>query len=282
MHPMISNLTPIANESEACRFVSDFIYARSRIRLQEGKDALIRARLGKRIRSLGFDGLPAYCNYLRASDCEREFTFVVDALTTNFTNFLREESHFKFLVDQALPNLLANGRKKFRVWSAACASGEEPYSIAFYLLERYPLAAGWDWRITASDLSTKALEKAQLGLYDAERVKSIPADWLRRYFQRGVGAWTGAYRVKRPVKDQVEFRNINLIEPYQHVERFEVIFCRNVMIYFDRPTQEELVNQLCHFLTPGGYLIVGHSEGLHGLRVPLRCLRPSVFQVTSN
>jgi chemotaxis protein methyltransferase CheR len=203
---------------------------------------------------------------------------VIDALTTNFTNFLREEDHFKFLVEQALPAILPKGAKKFRLWSAASSSGEEPYTIGIYLSEYYPTAQGWDWSIVASDISTKVLEKARLGIYPQERLEAIPRDWLHKYFQKGVGQWDGSCRVKPCITERVGFRQINLIEPYNHPHSFEIIFCRNVLIYFDRPTQEQLVRQLCNFLVPDGYLLIGHSESLNGLKLPLRCLRPSIYQ----
>ncbi len=268
----------ISSDAEACEYIITLIYERCRIKLHEGKEALIRARLGKRMRHFGFNSLASYCDYLRNQAGDEEFTRVVDALTTNYTNFLREEEHFHFLVETALPAVLSPGQKKIRIWSAASSSGEEPYTIAFYLAERFSPAQGWDWRITASDISTKVLEKARLGVYAADRVASIPAEWLRKYFQRGTGRWDGHYRVKSCLSERITFRQINLIEPCSHPEPFHVIFCRNVMIYFDRQTQERLVRQLCQFLAPGGYLLIGHSESLNGLDVPLRCLRPSIYQ----
>jgi chemotaxis protein methyltransferase CheR len=233
------------------------------------------------MRHLGFAGLPEYCDFLRTRRDEDEFTKVVDALTTNFTNFLREEEHFKFLVGEALPSVVPQGRNKFHVWSAACSTGEEPYTIGFYLSEHYPLASGWDWRVTGSDISTKVLGRAESALYAENRVNTVSREWLRKFFQKGNGQWDGYYRVKRCVTERVAFRQINLIEDYAHAQPFEIIFCRNVMIYFDRPTQEQLVNKLCRFLKPNGYLFIGHSESLNGLNVPLRCLRPSVYQRSS-
>ena len=267
-----------AGETEAFNYIIELIYERCRIRLHQGKEALIKARLGKRMRHHGFTELSEYCDFLRTRADEDEFTLVVDSLTTNFTNFMREEGHFKFLIEHALPSLLPPGKKKFRVWSAASSSGEEPYTIAMYLAEHFPLAQNWDWRVTGSDISTKVLAMAERAVYSDERVSTIPPDWLRKYFQIGVGKWAGHYRVKSTLGERVHFRQINLIESYQHREPFELIFCRNVMIYFDRPTQEQLVNRLCQFLLPGGHLLIGHSESLSGLNVPLRCVRPSVYQ----
>jgi chemotaxis protein methyltransferase CheR len=265
-------------ETEAYQYIINLIYDRCRIKLHDGKEQLIRARLGKRMRHHGIDNLVDYCDYLQTQADEDEFTLVVDALTTNFTNFLREEDHFRFMVQQGIPGVLRPDQKSFNIWSAASSSGEEPYTIAMYLAEHFPTAKRWDWRITGSDISTKVLAAAQRAVYAQERVQTIPNEWLRRYFQKGIGQWEGYFRVKSELTERVSFRQINLIESYQHPKPFELVFCRNVMIYFDRPTQEQLVNRLCHFLVPGGYLLIGHSESLTSLNVPLKCVRPSVYQ----
>jgi chemotaxis protein methyltransferase CheR len=271
-------MSAVTTETEAYRYIMALVYERCRIRLHDGKEALIRARLGKLLRRHSLVSLPEYCDYLRNRADEREFTRVVDALTTNFTHFLREADHFQFVVEQALPSLLSQRQKHFNIWSAASSSGEEAYSLAFYLSESYPPVAGWDWRILASDISTRVLEQARRGIYPADRVRAVPPEWLRRYFQQGVDDWAGLYRVKRSVAERVLFRQINLIGHFAHPQSFETILCRNVMIYFDRATQEQLVEKLCGFLVPGGYLIIGHSESLNGLRIPLKCLRPSIYR----
>lgn len=271
-------MSTATEDREEIEFVIAFIYERSRIRLHDGKEALIRARLGKRMRLLGIPTLREYCQFIRSPAGQDEVQSAIDALTTNYTHFLREESHFEFLVKTALPALLAKGQRRFNVWSAACATGEEPYTIGMYLAEHFPLAEGWDWRLIASDLSTKALATAQQGIYSEERIRHVPDAWMRRHFQRGHGRWEGHYRVKPSLAGRITFRQVNLLEPYQHNEPFEVIFCRNVMIYFDRPTQEQLVTRMARFLVPRGYLLIGHSESLNGLDVPVRCLRPSIYQ----
>jgi chemotaxis protein methyltransferase CheR len=266
------------NEAEALNYVIDLVYDRCRIRLNEGKQHLIKARLGKRMRLHGLETLPKYCDFLQRDAGETELTEVVNCLTTNFTTFLREPDHFKFLTGEALPSLLPKGQQRFNIWSAACSSGEEPYSIAFYLSEFYPLAARWDWRILATDISTKALDKGRHAVYSADRLETLPSEWIRRYFQRGRNGAEGLYRVKPQLQERVTFRQLNLLGQYNFAESFAVIFCRNVMIYFDRPTQQQLVQRLAQFLAPQGYLLVGHSESLLGLNIPLRCLRPSVYQ----
>jgi chemotaxis protein methyltransferase CheR len=268
------------SEARACQYIIDLIYQRSGIRLHEGKEALIRARLGKRVRHLGLADLSQYCDYLQTSGTDEEFVRVVDALTTNFTSFLREEAHFKYLVDEALPSLAPSTGAKIRIWSAASSSGEEPYSIAFYLAEYFPTNRGWDWHITASDLSVRVLETARLGIYSEDRLAGLPKEWLRRYLQIGAGKWAGNYRIKKCISERVEFSQINLIDSYSHAHPFQVIFCRNVMIYFDRPTQQRLVQHLARFLVPKGILLIGHSESLNGLDVPLHCLGPSIYRRT--
>ena len=265
------------DEASDYDFIINLIYERSRIRLHDGKQQLIRARLGKRMRHHGFETLGQYCAYLRRTGDEDEITHMVDALSTNYTQFLREKDHFDFLVGTALPKLVGN-RKKFNIWSAPCATGEEAYSIAFYLSEHFPIASGWDWKIHATDVSTKALNVAQKGVYQEERLASLPPDWWRKYFQKGQGDFEGCYRVKQPLMERIQFKNVNLLGNYCMTEQFEVIFCRNMMIYFDRPTQEQLVQRLSQFLVPNGYLLIGHSESLNGLNIGLRCLKPSIYQ----
>jgi len=265
------------DESAAYDFIIALIYERCRVRLHDGKQELIRARLGKRMRHHGFQTLSEYCDFLRHKADEGEFTLVVDALTTNFTSFLREPDHFESMVHDALPAAL-EGRKRFTVWSAACSSGEEPYSIAFYLFEHFPPTAGWDWRILATDVSTKALGKAQQAIYGENQIASIPPVWQRRYFQRGLGPREGQYRIKPHVTERVTLRQINLLSDYSFDEAFPVIFCRNVMIYFDRSTQQQLIDRLARQLSPQGYMFVGHSESLAGIHSSLRSLRPSIYQ----
>jgi chemotaxis protein methyltransferase CheR len=269
----------ISEDQKAIEFVIALIYERAHIRLQPCKESLIRARLGKRQRALGLSTLPEYCHYLETSGDEAELTHAVDALTTNFTNFLREEDHFRFLTQKALPELLGGSRQPIRVWSSACATGEEPFSIAFYLEDAYPALAGWDWRVLATDISTKALAKAKQGIYAENRLTAIPAVWQRKYFRRGSGTAEGLYQVKSHLRERITFSQQNLLGHLPFQEKFQVIFCRNVMIYFDRDTQQALIQQLCRFLAPRGFLLTGHSESLTGLSVPLRCLRPSYYQL---
>ncbi len=275
-------MAAISDETSALEYIVTEIYNYCRIRLHDGKASLIKARLVKRMRATGYETITGYVDFLASKASPEEWTQVVDALTTNFTNFLREEDHFAFIVQGVLPELLSAGQKRFNIWSAASSTGEEPYTIGFYLNEHYPLSSGWDWRIVASDLSTKALATAKQAIYAQERINTVPPEWQRRYFQLGQGEWEGHYRIKPIITERVTFRKINLIDVYEHEAPYEIIFCRNVMIYFDRPTQEALVQRLCRFLRPGGYLLIGHSESLTGLKLPLRCIKPSIYQHTTS
>lgn len=269
---------PITHERDAYDFIVRLVYDRCRIRLHDGKEALITARLRKRMRHHQIESLAEFCEFLRSRADESELTLVIDALTTNYTHFLRESDHFQFIVDSALPALLGDSRRSFRIWSAACSTGEEPYTLAMFLHQSYPPDRGWDWQILASDISTRVLAEARRAVYPEDRLRDIPSDWLHRFFQKGTGSWADFLRVKKVLSDRVAFSQINLTGAFHHSRRFELILCRNVMIYFDRTTQQDLTQRLCQSLVPHGFLIVGHSESLHGLDLPLRCLRPSIYQ----
>jgi chemotaxis protein methyltransferase CheR len=265
-------------EKEACRYISQIILDRCGIQIPPSKEALIMSRLGKRMRHHGLPSLPAYCEFLRDHDDGAELTRVVDELTTHFTSFLREEEHFQFMIEEALPAAVKRSGGRFLVWSAASSSGEEAYTIGMYLAEYTEANAGVEWQVCASDVSGKVLEQARQGVYAEERLRSLPRPWLRKYFQKGVGIWQGQFRVKRSLAERVLFRQINLIEEYTHEQPFDLIFLRNVLMYLDPGAQAQLVNRVCRFLAPRGHLLIGHSENLNGLDVPLHSLRPSIYQ----
>ncbi|MDD2763110.1 MAG: protein-glutamate O-methyltransferase CheR [Opitutaceae bacterium] len=265
-------------------FIRHLVYERSRIDLGPDKRELVSARLGKRVRATRFASIADYCLFLRSEAPEDEVANLIDAVSTNHTYFFRESSHFDFLRTVALPDLAGRRRQTYwpqlRLWSAACSSGEEPYSLAIVLAEALPaLAADWSWRIEATDISRRVLAQAQAAIYDEKAVSRMPPDIIQRYFQRGYGPQEGNYRAKRFLQERVFFAQLNLVgDALPFSEPFQVIFCRNVMIYFDRPTQEELVHRLARQLVPGGYLFVGHSESLTGVRHPLQSVHPAVYR----
>jgi chemotaxis protein methyltransferase CheR len=265
-------------------FIRTLVYQHSRINLGPNKRELVAARLGKRIRATPYPSIEAYCRSLRAGDPTEEVANIVDAISTNHTYFFRENAHFEFLRTQALPELAARRRAErwpaLRLWSAACSSGEEPYTMAIVVAEALPaLAPEWPWRIDATDISHRVLNQARAGIYPDETVSRVPGPLARKYFLQGFGPQAGKRRVKPEVQEQVVFSHLNLVDgDLPFAERFQVIFCRNVMIYFDRPTQERLVERLTAQLHPGGFLLVGHSESLTGIRHTLQPVIPAVYR----
>jgi chemotaxis protein methyltransferase CheR len=251
-------------------------YEKFGLDLRNGKETLVSARLGKKIRELNFRSFQEYYHHVLEDRTGEALIALIDALTTNHTSFFREPAHFEFLRQTILPGL--RERDRIAIWSAACSTGEEPYSIAFGLLEELGEAALAKIRILATDISTRVLANAQRGAYPTERFDGIPAHQLRRYLLRGEQRFKDWYRVKPEVRAVVEFRRLNLVERFSHLGPFPVIFCRNVMIYFDKPTQQDLVKRLAGCLEPGGYLLIGHAESLNGVDHPLRYVRPAIYR----
>lgn len=260
--------------------LSRLVYEKSGINLHEGKQELVRARLSKRLRETGLNTFQAYYDFVLREDTGQELVALLDSISTNLTSFFREPAHFDYLRQEILPQMAERqglGSRRLWVWCAGCSSGEEPYTIALCLLEGLPSLIGWDVKIVATDISTRTLETAQAGIYKAERVSTVPRELLSRYFQRGVKEWAGHYRVKPSVRRLVDFRRANLLEGPPVAGQFEVIFCRNVMIYFDASTQERVIGIFRNHLLPGGILFIGHSESLARVKHNLRYLKPAVY-----
>jgi chemotaxis protein methyltransferase CheR len=262
-------------------FIRTLVYEHSRINLSADKRELVAARLGKRLRATQLTDIREYCQLLQGRGAGEELSHLIDAISTNHTFFFRENAHFDFVRTHIVPEMQARQRlerwSRFYAWSAASSSGEEPYSLAITLAEA--LAAGWSWQIEATDISHRILAKARAAIYRSDVVERLPRATILKYFQRGVGPQEGNYRVKSSLTSAVRYHQLNLLEgepPF--AEPFHVIFCRNVMIYFDRPTQEELVARLTRRLVPGGYLLVGHSESLTGIKHTLQLVQPAVYR----
>lgn len=243
--------------------------------LRPGKEELVNARLGKRIRAMNLNSFEEYYQSVLEDRSGERLADFVDALATNHTSFFREAVHFDFLRKIYAP--FARSREPFRVWSSACSTGEEPYTIAVTLLEECGTLAT-NARIVASDISRKALNIAQRAIYPEQRVKELPQECLRKYLLYGTGEWNGSYRFKPQVRGMIEFRRQNLMEDFTSLGQFRVIFCRNVMIYFDKATQERLVQRMASLLEPGGYLFIGHAESLMGVTHPLKYVKPAIYQ----
>jgi chemotaxis protein methyltransferase CheR len=262
--------------------IRSLVYEQCGINLHEGKKELVKARLNKRLKQGNFNSFADYYHYVTTDEGVSELVTMIDSLSTNLTSFFREDSHFQKL-REIVPNMIGttnNGRRvsKLRLWSAGCSTGEEPYSIAIVLSEIINGNNRVDMKILATDISTKVLQTAVNSIYPKERIKNIPAHLLKKYFQIGQKDWRGHYRVKKDLRDIVKFKRFNLMEPQPLNEIFDVIFCRNVMIYFDKATQNNLVNRFYNCLKQGAYLFVGHSESLTGLTHRFRYIEPSIYR----
>ena len=262
---------------------SRLVYEQCGINLHDGKKALLQARLNKRLRITGIGSYKEYFQFITSGKNPGEFVNFLDSISTNLTYFFREAQHFDFLDKVAMPALLEGKRKerstRIRIWSAGCSTGEEPYSLAMCILAHLQDGAKWDFRILATDISTRVLEMANRGVYSEEKVKKVPPALRQVYFQKvGLREAASDFQIAAEVKRLITFHRLNLKEPYPFKGPFDFIFCRNVMIYFDKKTQEELVNKMSGFLGPGGYFCVGHSESLTGLAHKLSYVQPAIYR----
>jgi len=254
--------------------ITDVLHEHAGIRMREGKEGLVRARLTKRLRKLGLADFDAYLNYIEKDPTRREFAEMIDALTTNKTSFLREASHFDYLRDAVFPTLAG----PVRIWSAGCSSGEEPYTLAMLCNEAFADIATRDVRILATDISHRVLAHAKAGVYPAENMSDVPAAWLQKYWTRTQDPQgRAAFEAGKPLRRLVHFAKLNLMERWPMQGPFDAILCRNVMIYFDKATQQQLIERYWQLLRPGGHLFVGHSESLTGLVHKFRYVQPAVY-----
>jgi chemotaxis protein methyltransferase CheR len=243
------------------------------ISLSDQKKALVVGRLASRLRHYGLDSYGRYFELLQDRSRPDELQIAVDLLTTNETHFFREPKHFDFLRDKILPRHPAG--RMFRAWSAASSSGEEPYSIAMTLAESLGEAP---WEVVASDLSSRMLARAETGHYAMTRAKTIPRSHLSKYCLKGVGPQAGTFLVDPGLRSRVRFMQVNLVGPLPRLREFDLIFLRNVMIYFDAPTKRDVVARLIPHLARGGHIVVGHSESLNGVSDALKSLQPSIYR----
>jgi chemotaxis protein methyltransferase CheR len=254
-------------------------YQKAGIFLREGKAALVQARLGKRLRELGLESEREYLELLHADgDGDDEVVLFLDAISTNFTKFFREPDHFDTLLE-SVKAARAAGQSKFRFWSAASSSGEEPYTIAMVL---DPVLRGCDWKLLATDISTRVLARAVAGVYSSDEVEGVSPALLSSCFDRRPPGQDGEWRweVKAKLKAHVVYRRLNLVtRPYAIKGPLDAIFCRNVMIYFDRPMRAGVVAEFERIIRPGCPLIIGHSETLNGITTRFRTERPSVYRL---
>jgi chemotaxis protein methyltransferase CheR len=253
-----------------------FVYEKSGIKLDNSKESLIRARIGKRMRTLGITNHEEYLKQVIDNDDEEEVTHLLDAISTNVTSFFRGIDHFHFLKN-IVSEWATSGQKKLRIWSSACSSGEEPYSIAMTVLGAS--GGALDVKILATDISTRVLDKAQIGTYESEKIEQIPKELRGKYLEK-VNE-TNSYKIKPILRNMVVFKRINLSDiPFPMQGPMDVVFCRNVMIYFDLSTRKRLISEIYRLLKPNGYLFVGHAESLIGLADGFKIVKPSIYVKT--
>jgi chemotaxis protein methyltransferase CheR len=262
---------------------AQFITSELGIKMPVSKLTMVQSRLLGRVRELRLNSVEEYSQYFFAASNAEEREHFINVITTNKTDFFREPEHFRYLTGVALPSLMSDleGRlgPRLKVWSAGCSSGEEPYTLAMVLREYGLQHPGFDFAILGTDVSTRVLNQARTGVYQGSQVVPVPPELRRKYVSQGRSTSPPLVRIVPDLRATVTFHSLNFMaEDYRIRDVFDVVFFRNVLIYFDRSTQELVINKICRNLVSGGYLFVGHSESLTGLDIPLRCVHTSVFQ----
>ena len=257
--------------------ISAILYRQAGIHLNEGKHELVKSRLNKRLCATGSCGFEDYIDYVEHDTSGRELAEMIDILTTNTTFFFRESQHFDFLRERIIPDLAARGGK-IRIWSAGCSTGEEPYTISIVLREGLANIDLLDVRILATDISSRVLATARNGVYTQEKLNGLTKATLLNHFSPVRDSEPPAWRVQPSLSGLTKFAKLNLMEPWPMQGPFQVIFCRNVMIYFDKPTQAKLVSRFWELLEPGGYLFVGHSESLTTTSHDFQYVKPAIYR----
>ncbi|MCP4429702.1 MAG: protein-glutamate O-methyltransferase [Gammaproteobacteria bacterium] len=272
--PVVHKFQQTTVSDKAYQAIREFIYKEAGINLGDSKQQLVSSRLTKRLKNNNLTSFDDYADLIQDSRNSQEQQMAIDLLTTNETYFFREAAHF----DSLKTNVLQQHPKErlFRVWSAASSSGEEAYSIAMVLDDYFGNRVKWE--IFGSDISSRIIKKASSGLYQAHRIDAIPKPFLKRYCRKGKGQYEGFLLVNNSLRDRTKFSEINLTRPLPEIGLFDVIFLRNVLIYFDNPTKEKIIQSLESKLRPGGILYIGHSESLKGMDIALSLIAPTTYQ----
>lgn len=265
--------------------LSSFIQNELGIKMPLSKKAMLESRLQKRLRLLGLGSYDEYCDFVFGPGGESELMLMMDLVTTNKTDFFREPNHFDFLYKTALPELVRNSgagvKRKLMAWSAGCSTGEEPYTIAMVMSEfarSFP-GLGFDFTILATDISTRVVNAASKGIYGNERIGPISEEMRKKYLLRSKDPSKKLFRIATELREKVRFRRLNFMDAdFGFREPLDIIFCRNVIIYFDKETQNKLLERFCYTLQPGSYLFLGHSETLNGSSLPLEKVAASVYR----
>jgi len=259
-----------------------YIYDYSGIKMPSSKRTMLEGRLRRRLRHTGYATFDAYCEYLfREDGLETESIHLIDAVTTNKTDFFREPKHFEFMSQRMLPEFRQAGLRRVRAWSAACSTGAEPYTMAMVLQDYMERQGGPDYEILGTDLSTDVLEAAHRGVYASEMIAPVPAEMRRRWVMTACDAKRREVRIHPSLRAKLALARLNLMDDsYSVGDPFDFIMCRNVMIYFDKQTQAKVLQRLCDRLKRGGYLFIGHSESITGIELPLVTVANTVFRKT--
>ncbi|MDF1588170.1 MAG: protein-glutamate O-methyltransferase CheR [Gammaproteobacteria bacterium] len=262
--------------------IRQFVSEHTGIVLSDAKKDMVYGRLSKRVRKGRYNNFDAFCDALDAGDQEEQ-AFLINAITTNLTSFFREHHHFEFLANTLIPELIKhnNSTKRIRIWSAGCSTGEEPYSIAMTLKESIADMSQWDVKILATDLDANAIAYAKTGIYRADRVAELPQQQIERWFKRGRGDHENNVKVSKALQDLITFKRLNLLQDWPMKGIFDVIFCRNVVIYFDKETQRTLFERYADILKPDGYLFIGHSESLFNVTTRFDNLGKTIYRKNS-
>ena len=264
--------------------ISKYIYEKARISLGANKMELVRARFGKVIRQRKMSGFREYFNWMESDTTGDAFREVMNAISTNLTSFFRESDHFDFMTNTLLPELAKSGARmggkiRLRGWSAGCSTGEEVYTIAMTICETVARREEWDIKLLATDIDTEVVAHGQRGIYGRDRVTGIKQQLISKYLEPCTDdKGKPAYQMKNTLRSMITFRHLNLFSDWPFKNKFDFIFCRNVMIYFDRPTQESLINRYYNMLNNGGYLFIGHSESLSGVNHRFEYVKPTIYR----
>ncbi len=262
------------------KILSNYIQINYGIKMPPQKKIVLQGRLQKRLKKLDIPDFKTYCDFVFSKEGGNEIIHMMDVVSTNKTDFYREPTHFEFLEKELLPMLNNNSsRTMLKIWSAGCSSGEEPYTLAIVLNEFKIKHPGFDFHILATDISTQMLQNGANGIYKEERIDIVPLNLKKKYFLKSKDQNNPMVRVVKPLRDKVVFKRLNFMDStYQINDNFDIIFCRNALIYFERENQEKVINKLCQKLKPEGYFLLGHSESITNMKVPLNSIKPTIFK----
>lgn len=275
---MVIGQTPRLGDKEFRR-IKDYIEKNVGIRLPDEKRILVESRLQKRLKKLKIHSFADYCTYTFEKGGDRaEYVELIDAITTNKTDFLREPSHFSFMIETALPEL-ARQKTKISLWSAASSTGQEPYNLAMFMEEYNRTHPPLAYEVLATDINESVLRKAREAVYPGAELDKVPFDFKKRYFLKSSKPGDSRVKVKKHIREKVVFKPLNLMDgDYRMGKKFDIVFCRNVLIYFDRPNQKDVINRITSWMNEGGYLFLGHSESMAGMNPSLLNRASSIYK----